>query len=562
MLSMSSINNMDLYDYLEENFKERIDNLFKDIDTYQSFFGIKKREQAKEDVKRLQDLKKLSIGNKTARAYVINQYLSALLKVLQISEEELSKVIDFKNLLNNDKRVLFEILLEVYDMSELISKNQITTKMTEEKLRDIVKSEEDYIKKRFYTLNSKVRILSTILYTINDGKNLIDTLTYHAINEVGIRDKDYIYIIYKGKKIHLEFLKFNKTSIIKNIQYKTSRNASLKYDESNPTVTTTLDNSNRVTIAGYSAVPSSNYWYYNERIFNLGAITLEDLRDVFNTIDQQIYDLLMIHIMGRGSHLVSGSDMGVGKTTFLTAMIEKVPDYWGIGILDSQDEIQAQIKFPQKNIKPLIENPYRTIEELFQQMLKMSRDIEIVGEIVKSEHMAEMMNAALRLNAGVGGTIHLRSPYEAVTNCVNLLMRTSMYDNSKTAERDVARAIDLVIHLAKLPEGRIVVESIVEIEYVENSFFIETQLDASRAERISNLINMAQMALQKYLYPHSYKFREIIKYDRLEDRWVVVNHPSDDYFEKLTQHQHINIEDIERFKKIFKKENSKQKVVE
>lgn len=552
MQSMIRINDVDLYDYLEENFKERIDNLFKDIDTYQSFFGIKKREQAKDEVKRLQDLKKMSIGNSAARTYVINQYLYALLKVMHISEEELSKVIDFKDILNNDIRVLFEILLEVYDMSFLVNKYQITTKVDEERIREIVKKEESYIKERFYNLNSKARILAIILYTINDGKNLIDTLTYHSINEVGIRDKEYIYIVYKGKKIHLEFLKFNKTSIIKNIQYKTSRNASLKYDESNPTVTTTLDNSNRVTIAGYSAVPSSDYWYYNERIFNLGAITLEELRDVYNTIDQQIYDLLMVHIRGRGSHLVSGSDMGVGKTTFLTAMIEKIPDYWGIGILDSQDEIQAQIKFPHKNIKPLIENPYRTIEDLFQQMLKMSRDIEIVGEIVKSDHMGEMMNAALRLNAGVGGTIHLRSPYEAVTNCVNLLMRTTMYDNSKTAERDVARSIDLVIHLAKLPEGRIVVESIVEIEYIENTYFVNTQLEGSRTKKISNLIDMAQLALQKYLYPHSFTFRELIKYDRSEDRWVVINHPSEDYLEKLTQHQHISIVDIEAFKSAFK----------
>ncbi len=557
MRIMSKINNMDLYDYLEESFKERVDNLFKDIDVYQSFFGIKKREQAKEDVKRFQDFKKMSIGNKEARTYVINQYLLALMKVIQISSEELSRVIDFNNLINNDKRVLFEILLEMYDMSELINKYEIKINMTEKKLEEIIKNEEEHINKRFYDLKSRVKVLATILYTINDGKNLIDTLTYHAINEVGIRDKDYIYIIYKGKKIHLEFLNFNKTSIIKNIQYKTSRNASLKYDESNPTVTTTLNNSNRVTIAGYSAVPSGDYWYYNERIFNLGAITLEDLRDTFNTIDQKIYDLLIIHIKGRGSHLVSGSDMGVGKTTFLTAMIEKIPDDWGIGILDSQDEIQAQIKFSHKNIKPLIENPHRTIEALFQQMLKMSRDIEIVGEIVKSEHMAEMMNAALRLNAGVGGTIHLRSPYEAVTNCVNLLMRTNMYDNSKTAERDVSRAIDLVIHLAKLPEGRIIVESIVEIEYIQNNHLIKSQLDDSRAKRVSNLINMAQLALQKYLYPHTFTYRELIKYDILKDDWIVINHPSEDYFKKLTQCQNIKVKDIEEFKETFKKENKK-----
>lgn len=554
----SGIRNMDLFNYLEINYKEKIDNIFKDVDTYQSLFGIKDRGQAKKDIKRLQDLKKISIGNKVARGYVINQYLDALIKVLELSEKELSEIIDFKNILDTDVRVLFEILLEMYDMTELIDKYQIKVKFTEKKLKEIVHKEEGKIKEIFYDFKAKLKILATILYAINDGKNLIDTMTYHSINEVGIRDKDYIYVIYKGEKIYLEFLRFNKTSIIKNIQYKTTRNASIKYDEGNPTVTTTLDNSNRVTVSGYSAVPSNKYWYYNERIFNLGSITLEELKDKFNTINQLIYDLLIIHTKGRGSHLVSGSDMGVGKTTFLTAVIEKIPDFWGIGILDAQDEIQAQEKFPHKNIKPLIENPYRTIDQLFQQMLKMSRDITIVGEIVKSQHMAEMMNAALRLNSGVGGTMHLYSPFEAVPNCVNLLMRTSMYDNSKTAESDVSRALDLVIHLAKLPNGRIIVENIVEIEFIEDSYYIEPNLIDKRTKRISNLINMAQLALKKYLYPHSFKYREIISYDREKNIWIAKELPSTKYFEKLTQHQHISFEDIDKFKKSFLKYKGSQ----
>ncbi|MTI48732.1 ATPase, T2SS/T4P/T4SS family [Sporosalibacterium faouarense] len=551
MNNLSNLLHEDLYDFLEHTYKEKIDDLFKDIDTYQSLFGIKERELAKKDVKMLQDLKKLAIGNNMARKYVINQYLNAMLKVLKVEEEELDTIINFKEISNNDSRILLEILLDMYDMSEIINKYNIKTRFTEEELREIILCEENKIKESYADFKDRLKILAIILYTINDGKNLIDTLTYHSINEVGIRDKDYIYIIYKGEKIYIDFLKFNKTSILRNIQYKTTRNASSKYDESNPTVTTTLQNSNRITVAGYSAVPSSKYWYYNERIFNLGAITLEELRDEYKTIDQKIYDLLLIHTRGRGSHLVSGSDMGVGKTTFLTAMIEKIPNEWGIGILDAQDEIQAQEKFSHKNIKPLIENPYRTVDQLFQQMLKMSRDIAIVGEIVKSEHMAEMMNAALRLNAGVGGTMHLYSPFEAVANCVNLLMRTKMYDESKTAESDVSRALDLIIHLSKLKNGRIVVESIIEIEHIEDSYYLEPVLKGKRSTRIGNLINMAQLSLKKYLYPHSFKYKEIIRYNMEKDIWEIRELPSEKYFNKLIRHQHITLEEIDDFRESF-----------
>nr|WP_243427822.1 ATPase, T2SS/T4P/T4SS family [Alkaliphilus hydrothermalis] len=394
-----------------------------------------------------------------------------------------------------------------------------------------------------------------MVYAREDGQDIIDTLQHHNINEIGILNKDYIYIVYKGRKLQLSFLSFGNRERIINIQKKTTRNAKLQYDQQNPTVVASKYNASRITVAGYDATATDEDLIYNERIFNIKQISLEDMRDTYNTINQLIFNLLDINQRGRGSYLVSGSDMGVGKSTFLTATIEKVPDYWGIGILDTQDELQVMKKYPHKNVITLIENSKRSIAQEFQVMLKMARDVIFVGEITKPEEISELLNASLRLNSGVGGTIHLISPFEAVANCRNLLMGTDMYDQSDKAEEDIARGIDFVLHLAKLPNGRIVLDRIVEICYTQKDLSVESDLTGTIEEKLSNTLNLLQFALLKYLYPKCYQYNEILRYDRGKDCWIPVNLPSQQYFNKIQQY--VSDEEIEGFKAYFLQEQRK-----
>jgi hypothetical protein len=94
----------------------------------------------------------------------------------------------------------------------------------------------------------------------------------------------------------------------------------------NPIVVTSKYNSSRISVAGYDVTPSDKDFYYNERIFNVEVVTLERLRDDYHTINDIMYNLFMLNQAGRGSFIVSGSDMGVGKSTFLLSMIGKCPE--------------------------------------------------------------------------------------------------------------------------------------------------------------------------------------------------------------------------------------------
>ncbi len=529
-----------------EEFKKiskEIDEILNDTDKYQRLYNVDRREAEKE-IQRYTGYKdKAALGRKEVRAHIINQYVIILKQLYKLDDDGINRFIDFTELRNNNVQVVFEMLLEIMDISEIINKYNLFIKVSEKEIWKIAEAEEDYIKER-YDLTKKLKLLAIFIYADVYGQDVIDSLQHHKISEIGIIDKDYVYIVYRGNKLHLEFLRFEDENVILNIQKKTTRNAVLNYDKSNPTLVTSKDNSSRITVAGFNATAEGDL-YYNERIFNLSKITLEEMRDTYNTINELVYKFLTMNQKGRGSHFVTGSDMGVGKSTFLLAMMEKVPDMWGIGILDTQNELQARKKYPWKNVLTLIENPDRTIAQLFEIMLKMARDVIYVGEITKPAEVAELVNSSLRLNAGVGATLHSKTPFEVVTNLRNLMMRTEMYNNSDVAEADIARGLDLVVHLAKLENGRIVVDSIVEIEYVEQETFISPVVEGRFKDLLYNLAKMAQYAVLKYIYKKSYRYNVIIQYDREKNNWIALNPPSKEYFSKIGRY--VNETEISEF---------------
>ncbi len=526
-----------------------IEGIYEDPDFYANIYGIDQAQALRElkDFVMLKD--RAVLGDYGARGYIINQYVKVLKDVLGINEKQLVDFITLDRWQENDCSVLFEILLDHYDMGWLVDHYHLQTTVTREDIIHIFQKELEVLREHYQPITKRIKVLATMIYAHEDGQDAIDTLQHHNINEIGVLDKDYIYIVYKGKKIRLGFLRIEDNGTIINIQKKTTRNSKVQYDEQNPTVVASKNNASRITVAGYAATASASDLLYNERIFNLKKITLEEMQDTHKTIDDLIYKLIVMNQRGRGSYLVSGSDMGVGKSTFLAATIEKVPDYWGIGILDTQDELQARKKYPWKNIITLIDNPKRCIAEQFQIMLKMARDVLFVGEITKPEEISQLINSCLRLNSGVGGTIHLFSPFEAIANCRNLLMGTAMYDNSEKAEEDISRGIDLIFHLCKLKDGRIIVERVVEICYLEKNYDIPLVLEGSVEERFSNVINMAQMALSKYLYQRCYRYNEIIRFDRTNDQWIPMNLPSEHYFNKISQF--VPWKEIEDFRGFF-----------
>ncbi|HCC06753.1 MAG TPA: hypothetical protein DEP72_01115 [Clostridiales bacterium] len=538
---------------------KKLDEAYSSPDKYAEIYDIP-REQAEREIASYTNLKDAaSLGDIGAREYLINQYSKFLMYFMKKNRINIDDLVDFENIQNNIIVIAFEILMNVADIGDIIKKYKIVIRVTEEEMRDIIEKEMPIIKEFLSNPMNRVKIIATLVYTREYGQDCVDTIQHHNINEIGILDMDYIYVI-KGDKIHLKFLKFENEDVILNIQKKTTQDSPNNYDQHNPFLVAAKRNSSRITVAGYGCTPAHDL-YYNERIFNLSKISLEEMRDSYNTIDELMCRFGCLNQKGRGSHFITGSDMGVGKSTFLLAMLEKVPDEWGIGILDTQNELQARRKYPRKNALTLIETETMDIKRCFQIMLKMARDVLYVGEITKPEEVGELINASLRLNSGVGGTLHSLSPYEVVTNLRNLMLRTDMYSDGPIAEADIARGLDTIFHLAKLPNGRIIVEYVVEVEYVEQDHYVDKIEEGTFKERIMSFLKLGQMALSKYLYTKAYKYNTIIQFDRDYDIWVPKNLPSEQYFSKIKKY--MTQEEIDDFKNYFWEEKERvEKIIE
>ncbi len=538
--------NTPTYDLLTK----KLDEAFSTPDKYAQIYDIP-IEQSETEIANYTNLKDdASLGNPDAREYLISQYSKFLMHFMKQNGIDINSLIDFEDIQNNDIIIAFEFLMNVIDLGAVIKKYNFVIRIEEEQIRDVINKEMPLIKQFLANPINKIKIMATLVYAREYGQDCIDTIQHHNINEIGILDTDYIYII-KGDKIHLKFLKFKDESVILNIQKKTTQDSPNNYDQHNPVLVAAKRNSSRITVAGYGTTPSHD-WYYNERIFNLSKISLEEMRDTFNTIDELMFRFGSLNQKGRGSHFITGSDMGVGKSTFLLAMLEKVPNEWGIGILDTQNELQARRKYPWKNALTLIETETMDIKRCFQIMLKMARDVLYVGEITKPEEVGELINASLRLNSGVGGTLHSLSPYEVVTNLRNLMLRTDMYDDGPIAETDISRGLDTIFHLAKLPNGRIIVEYVVEVEYVEQDHYVDGIEEGTLKERLMYFLKLGQMALSKYLYTKSYKYNTIIQYDREYDIWVPKSIPSEQYFTKIKKY--VTQAEIDEFLNFFNEE--------
>jgi Flp pilus assembly CpaF family ATPase len=511
-----------------------IGDIYKNTDKYMSIYSID-RHKAESEIRQFQSIiKRAALGEKSAVTYIINQYSKILLsKAIKITKKEIKDLINFDDIFDNDIRILFEIVLSITDISYIIDNYMEyavnSYRISENIIKKYASDNTQKIKSHYKSNASRIRLISYIAYSMEYGQDAVDSLQYHDINEIGIISYDYIYIGYKGNKYYIEFLKLSGINELENIQKKTTRNAVMPYDRQTPAVTGAKNNSNRITVAGYDAAPSNDVFYYNERIFNLKNISLEEMRDTYNTIDESLYKFLMLNQKGKGSFFVTGSDMGVGKSTFLLSLIEKVPDNWGIGIIDTQNELQAFKKF-KKNIITIIENPKTTVARSFELMLKMARDVLGVGEITKPDEVAELINAVLRLNAGAFATMHSFSAFETVTNLRNLMLRTSMYKSADVAEADISRGLDLVIHMERHPKNRkrIIVQNIVEIVYKDYADEMHTE----NAGKYSDIIKLVKTALDKYISGKCYKYNELFRFNAETDSWDIINAPSENYIEK------------------------------
>ena len=199
------------------------------------------------------------------------------------------------------------------------------------------------------------------------------------------------------------------------------------------------------------------------RRFRHEGYSLRELVEL-GTLTGEVAELLALCVAARAAVLVSGGT-GSGKTTTLGALSGAIPGEERIVTIEDA----AELRLRQRHVIRLESRPANvegrgevTIRQLVVNALRMRPDRIVVGE-VRGPEALDMLQA---LNTGHDGsltTVHANSPADALRRIETLALMAGVGLPHAAIRDQVASALDLVVHQARLPDGSRVVESVSEV---------------------------------------------------------------------------------------------------
>ena len=182
------------------------------------------------------------------------------------------------------------------------------------------------------------------------------------------------------------------------------------------------------------------------------------------TLTEELRALLADAVAARRSILVSGGT-GSGKTTLLNALSAWIgPDERVVTIEDA-----AELRLRQAHVVRLESRPASvegrgevTIRDLLRNALRMRPDRIVIGEV----RGAEALDLLTALNTGHDGalsTVHANSPADALRRVETLALMAGIGLPHEAIREQLARGVDLVVHMARGEGGARLVTEVAEV---------------------------------------------------------------------------------------------------
>jgi pilus assembly protein CpaF len=175
-----------------------------------------------------------------------------------------------------------------------------------------------------------------------------------------------------------------------------------------------------------------------------------------------VVDLLRRVVASRRNIVVSGAT-GAGKTSLLRALLEAVATSERVITLEDAAELQIAGSVRLEARPPSVEGvPAITLRDLVRTALRMRPDRLVVGEV----RGAEAIELVQALNTGHDGsvaTVHANGPVDAIGRLVVLCLMADEALSAAVVEREIHRAVDVVVHVVRAGDGARRVDSVVEL---------------------------------------------------------------------------------------------------
>jgi len=200
------------------------------------------------------------------------------------------------------------------------------------------------------------------------------------------------------------------------------------------------------------------------RKFTIRPLTPTDLVTV-GSLTEEMMLFLSACVRAKANILVSGGT-GSGKTTLLGVLSSFIPsDERLITIEDA-----AELRLSQPHVIALEARPPNvegagevTVRALVRNALRMRPDRIIVGEVRGGEAL-DMLQAMNTGHEGSLSTAHANSPRDLLSRLETMALMSDVELPVTHVREQIAGALDLVVHLARLPDGRRAVSRISALE--------------------------------------------------------------------------------------------------
>ncbi|HMJ39327.1 MAG TPA: ATPase, T2SS/T4P/T4SS family [Verrucomicrobiae bacterium] len=199
------------------------------------------------------------------------------------------------------------------------------------------------------------------------------------------------------------------------------------------------------------------------RKFKDAVLGMEDLTRE-GSLSPAMAEFLEAAVLGRMNILVSGGT-GSGKTTTLNVIARFIPH--NQRVITIEDAAELQIDHPHvialEHRPPNVEGKGElTIRQLLRNSLRMRPDRILVGEVRGAEAL-DMLQAMNTGHDGSMSTIHSNSARDALSRLETMVMMASIDIPFEAVRAQIASAVNLIVHQARMPDGRRKVAQIAEV---------------------------------------------------------------------------------------------------
>lgn len=320
-------------------------------------------------------------------------------------------------------------------------------------------------KKQYFSLELRNQLIKDLFDSLRRLDVITDLIDNHEITEIMVNGPGDIYIEKEGLLMKTEKA-FSSKRKLEDIIQKIASNVNRRVNEANPIVDARLSDGSRVNIVLEPV--ALNGPVVTIRRFPEEPLTMNQLIQM-EAITREAAEFLKNLVVSGYNIFISGGT-GSGKTTFLSALTGYIPENERVITIEDSSELRlpwiknlVQLETREANVEG---NNEITIRQLIKTALRMRPDRIIVGEIRSSEAIDMLM----AMNTGHDGSLstgHANSPIDMIAR-IETMVLMGMDIPLQAIRRQIASAIDIIIHLGRLRDKSRKVLSICEVAGIRN----------------------------------------------------------------------------------------------